>query len=261
MKILFCVGSYRRSGNTAHVAALVEEELRRLAADASITLEVETVFLGHEQIGLCRGCRVCFDQGEERCPLHDDFQPVKAKMVEADGIVVASPVYVNDVSGTMKNWIDRLAHVCHRPQFAGKCSYLITTIGGGPSSHALRTLGSALQTWGFYIVGQKGFKTGALMDKAALRARYQADAAKIAKRLFDAIHRRRFTNPSFLALMTFRIQQRVWQHAGHDSFDYRYWENQGWLASDRDFYIAHHANRAKVLLARLAGTALGPLVS
>ncbi len=140
MKILICVGSYRKNGNTARVADLVEEKLVKLAAQAHVPLEIETVFLAHQDIGLCRGCRVCFDKGEDLCPLHDDFLAVKAKMLEADGIVAASPIYVDDVCGTTKNWIDRLAHVCHRPQFAGKCAYLITTVGSGPSRHALRTL-------------------------------------------------------------------------------------------------------------------------
>lgn len=261
MNILICIGSYRRNGNTAHIAAMIEEELARRAADAGVPLAVEIIFLAHEQIGLCRGCRVCFDKGETLCPLHDDFLAIKAKMVEADGLLVASPIYVNDVSGTTKNWIDRLAHVCHRPQFAGKCTYLVTTIGSGQSSHALRTLGAALQTWGFHIVGQTGFKTGALMDKAELRARFQAETARIAGRLFDAIQQRRFANPSFLSLMTFRIQQSVWQQQPSDTVDYRYWASQGWLAPEREFYIAHHANRLKVLLARLAGAALGPFVS
>ena len=50
-------------------------------------------------------------------------------MDAADGIIFASPVYVNDVSGIAKTWIDRLAYVCHRPAFAGKCAYLIATVG------------------------------------------------------------------------------------------------------------------------------------
>lgn len=261
MKILICVGSYRRNGNTAHITKLVEHELAQLAARADVPLDVETIFLAHQEIGACRGCRVCFDQGETLCPLHDDLLAIKARMVEADGVIVASPVYVNDVSGTTKNWIDRLAHVCHRPQFAGTCAYLITTIGSGPSGHALKTLGAALQTWGFHIVGQTGFKTGALMEKTELQIRYRAEAAKIAGQMFDAIHRRRFANPSFLALMTFHIQQRAWQHASHDTVDYRYWEGQGWLEPQREFYIPHQANRAKVFLARLTGAALGPFVS
>ena len=62
-----------------------------------------------------------------------------ARMVlEADGVVLASPVYVNDVSGHVKTLIDRLAFVCHRPQFMQTPFFLATT-GGSSCRHALRT--------------------------------------------------------------------------------------------------------------------------
>ncbi len=112
MKILACVGSYRKNGNTARVVDLIEGQLDAEAARQHEPLEMETVYLGHWDIGTCRGCRVCFDQGEERCPLKDDLLAIKTKMKEVDGIIIASPVYVNDVSGIVRNWLDRLAHVC-----------------------------------------------------------------------------------------------------------------------------------------------------
>ena len=115
MKILTCVGSYRKNGNTARVVGLIEEQLQKVAAHNNEALEIETVYLGHHDIGICRGCRVCFDKGEEQCPLSDDLLAIKSKIKESDGIIIASPVYVNDVNGIVKNWIDRLAHVCHRP--------------------------------------------------------------------------------------------------------------------------------------------------
>ena len=73
-------------------------------------------------------------------------QNLFAKMQSADGLIVAIPVYVNDVSGIVKNWIDRLAFVCHRPEFAGKSAFLISTVGLGPTSHALQTLRFALSS-------------------------------------------------------------------------------------------------------------------
>ena len=122
MKILALVGSYRKRGNTARIVAMIAEELQKLATTADEILEVETVYLAHQDIGLCRGCRVCFDQGEELCPLRDDLLAIKTRMEEADGFIIASPVYVHDVNGVVKNWIDRLAFVCHRPEFKVRLS-------------------------------------------------------------------------------------------------------------------------------------------
>jgi multimeric flavodoxin WrbA len=261
MKILTCVGSYRVHGNTAQLVNLIEEGLHQVATRSNETLEIERVYLGHQDIRPCRGCRVCFDVGEKACPLKDDLLALKAKMVEADGIVIASPVYVNDVSGMVKNWIDRLAFVCHRPEFADKTAYLVATVGSGPTNHALGTLNIALQTWGFHVVGQMGFKMGALMKQDETEARFREKAERIARKFFYAIRDRQAAKPSFFSLMAFKIRQRYWQRAVQDSIDLEYWKNRGWTEPHRDFYVPHQANRVKVATARLAGAVIGRFVT
>ncbi len=261
MKIIVFVGSCRNNGNTVRVVRLIEEQLEKLADRTDQPLEIETVHLGQRKIQFCRGCRICFDRGEERCPLKDDLLATKAKMKEADAMILACPVYVNDVSGIVKNWMDRLAHVSHRPEFAGKCAYLVATVGNGPAGHALRTMRMALSQWGFHIVGQQGFKTGALMKEENLRGQFQEKTGWIAHHLFHAIRKRQFARPSFVSLMTFKIQQRYWQRVTGESVDYHFWQKNGWIESDRDFYFQHDSNRIKVISARLAGAALARFVT
>lgn len=260
MKALILVGSYRKRGNTAGIAGMVAQALQALPEHPDqaheTAVEVETVYLGHRDIRPCRGCRVCFDRGEDHCPLKDDLPAIYAKMEAADGLVIASPVYVNDVNGITKNWIDRLAFVCHRPRFAGKCATLIATVGDSPTGHTLRTLDVPLRTWGYHIVGQSGFKMGALMEREEMARRYQGRAEAIARRLYHAVRERRYTRPSFVSLMTFKIQQLSWRRAAEDSLDYAYWQGRGWIEPGREFFIPHRANRVKVAAARLAGAVL-----
>src|SRR5512141_2675725 len=165
MKILVLVGSYRRNGNTDQLTGLIKQHLQDEAQRRGAGLETETVYLGQQELQFCRGCRICFDRGEEKCPLKDDLLAIKAKMQAADGLLMASPVYVDDVSGITKNFIDRLCHLCHRPQFAGKAAFLIATTGSSRTGKTLDTMKMALRTWGFHIVGQAGFKMGALMKR------------------------------------------------------------------------------------------------
>jgi multimeric flavodoxin WrbA len=261
MKILALVSSYRKRGNTARIVQMIEGHMEAIAARRGEPLEFDTLYLGHMDIELCRGCRTCFDRGEEMCPLKDDVPAIKAQVDAADGIILASPVYVNDVNGIAKNWIDRLAYVCHRPAFAGECAYLVATVADSPAKHTLRTMNVALRTWGFHIVGQAGFKMGALMAQEEAESRFEEETAQVANAMFDAISRERFLQPSFLSLMTFKIQQRAWQHEPPGSMDYQYWKNQGWFDPDRTFYIEHRASRVKVALARLAGAVVARFVS
>jgi len=242
MRVLALVSSYRKKGNTARIVEMIEGQMEAVAAREGERLEFETLYLGHMDIEACRGCRTCFDRGEEACPLKDDVAGIKAQMDAADGIIVASPVYVNDVNGVAKNWMDRLAYVCHRPCFGGKCAAQVATVAESPTAHTLRTMNVALRTWGFHIVGQAGFKMGALMPQDEMERRYRGETAKVAEALFRAISQREFLRPSFLSLMFFRIQQLSWQREPRDTVDYAYWEEQGWFDPGRAFYIEHEAN-------------------
>lgn len=253
MKILAMVSSNRKKGNTARIVEMIVAQLQSLAARHNAPLEVETLYLGDLDMRACRGCRVCFDRGEDRCPLEDDIPAIRAKMDAADGLLLASPVYVNDVNGVAKTWIDRLAYICHRPALAGKCAYLVATVADSPTAHTLRTMDIALRTWGCHIVGQAGYKMGPLLPQEELESRFHKEAAQVAGALFQAVRQQRFLRPTFFSLMMFKIQQLAWQRESPDSLDYAYWHGQGWLDPACTFFIAHRANPVRVALARLAG--------
>jgi multimeric flavodoxin WrbA len=257
MKLLFLIGSYRKNGNTDLLTRRVAEHLREIAERSGVGLELETVYLAQYQIGTCRGCRACFDLGEEKCPLKDDVPLIKARMQQADGVLIASPVYVDDVSGLTKTFIDRLAHVCHRPEFGGKVGYLLATSGSVPTGHALRTLGAAFSTWGFYVSGRANFVMGGRMAAEQVRSRFEAKAEKIAGRLFNAVQQRKFEKPTFLSLLTFKIQQSCWQRTPGDTRDYRYWQENGWIDPRCNYYFPQRAGWLKVA----AAGALGALVA
>ena len=172
MKIIAIVGSGRKHGNTDQIVGLVETEMARIAAEKRVPLELETIYLGQQNISSCRGCHACFYRGEDKCPSHDDLLDIKARMKAADGLLLASPVYVDDVSGLTKTLIDRLAHICHRPEMAGRCAYIIATVGSSPTRHTLGTMGMAMRTWGYHLAGKAGFKMGALMDPQTSAARF-----------------------------------------------------------------------------------------
>lgn len=97
MKIISIASSYRKKGNTGNLIQLIEEQIKLIANQQDVQLEFETIFLGHSDIQSCRGCRICFDKGEEMCPLKDELLTIRDKIREADGIILASPVYVEDV--------------------------------------------------------------------------------------------------------------------------------------------------------------------
>ena len=66
---------------------------------------VEKIFLGDKNIGFCHGCGAC--NTTHKCVQHDDMAELLDKMIAADVIVLATPVYFYSVCGQMKTFIDR----------------------------------------------------------------------------------------------------------------------------------------------------------
>lgn len=252
MNILALIGSSRKKGNTARIVQMIETHMKTLAAQQNEPLAFETLFLADMDLRPCRGCRTCFDRGEDHCPLKDDVPVIRTKMDAADGVIFATPVYVDDVSGLMKTLLDRLAYLCHRPALSGKCAFPLATVADSPTGHTLRTLNAALLTWGFHRVGQAGYKLGALASAEEM-SRHQPAAATVADKLFYAVSQQHARNPAFVSLLTFKVQQLSWQRESSDSYDYAYWKTQGWLDPTCTFYFPPRSSRMKVTLARLAG--------
>lgn len=255
LKLISIVSSGRKNGNTERIVKNIEKEIMQLSKNQNIQLELEHINLAHSNIQLCKGCRICFNKGEALCPAKDDLLMINDKINQADGIILASPVYVEDVNGVMKNWIDRMAFNCHRPAFAGKTALIVTTSGIGSSKHALRTMNSALQPWGFHVASQIKFRTGALMEDKQITSLYAKQIKIASYKLFTDLYGCKSKVPSFYSLMAFKVQQSYWhKYKGeHEPLDYSYWKVRGWTEKNCDYYIQHNANIVKVALARLSG--------
>lgn len=93
-------GSPRKGGNTA--IALKEMEKIFQADD----IEVETVQIGNQDIRGCIACYICKKNG--KCVFNDIVNQVALKFQDADGLVVASPVYFGSANGTLISFLDRL---------------------------------------------------------------------------------------------------------------------------------------------------------
>ncbi|MBQ3102497.1 flavodoxin family protein [bacterium] len=118
-KVLVVSSSPRRDGNSDSLA----NEFARGAEDVGCV--VEKIFLADYNINYCTGCGVCFSC--KRCFQHDDMSFLLNKMVEADTIVLVTPVYFYNMSAQLKTFIDRC---CPRyKEMTNKEFYYILTQG------------------------------------------------------------------------------------------------------------------------------------
>ena len=102
MKVVAFNGSPRKKGNTQILINKVFEELE------AKNIETEIVQVGAKPIKGCRACYKCFENQDNRCTMDNDLvNECIAKMVEADGIILGSPVYFTNVTSEIKALIDR----------------------------------------------------------------------------------------------------------------------------------------------------------
>lgn len=98
--------------------------------------QVEKIRLSEKQIGYCRGCGVC--NSTHKCIQKDDMAALLDKMVEADVIVLATPVYFYSMDGQMKTFIDRT--VPRYTEITNKDFYFIMTAADTDSANLNRTM-------------------------------------------------------------------------------------------------------------------------
>ena len=100
MKVLMLNGSPRKDGNTSIALREMEQTF------AKEGIETETVQVGNKNIRGCIACNFCKDNG--RCVFDDAVNQLAPKFEEADGLVIASPVYYASANATLIACLDRL---------------------------------------------------------------------------------------------------------------------------------------------------------
>ena len=109
MKVIAFNGSPRATGNTHDLLRLALGELETQG------IETELMHLGKGPVSGCTACYQCVKNQNRRCVIDGDFvNTAIAKMIEADGIIIGSPVYFSDVTTQVKALIDRSGTVLRR---------------------------------------------------------------------------------------------------------------------------------------------------
>lgn len=106
MKVVAINGSARKDGNTASLIKMVFGELEKEG------IQTEMIQLAGNVVRGCMACRKCFENQNRKCVIpNDPVNEIIAKMVEADGVILASPTYFSNVTAEMKALIDRAGYV------------------------------------------------------------------------------------------------------------------------------------------------------
>jgi multimeric flavodoxin WrbA len=255
MKVLGINGSPRKK-NTLQVVQMIMDGITHP------NIEKEIITLGEHRFRLCLGCLHCIDNYEgsyEATDYHciqkdkDDVGLIKSKMMEADGIILGTPIYIMRESAHLKLVIDRLVDMAHMFPLAGKYFVVVSTIGLPPSRlpMAVEPAHTYLKYWMHELLG--AYFTGEMTvsyypELNSWPGQTEESVRKQAKELgqklaSDIIEKKRYP-PSEKDLQTFKNLKQKVIYTGTEAFkklgmpeakEAEYWKRKGWL--DKDFYI------------------------
>ena len=236
MKITVIYGNARQ-GSTWNCVRLFLEEIKKKEET-----EVIEFFLPRDLPHFCAGCFTCFLKGEDKCPHEKYVAPIAKALIEADFIVLASPVYGLDVTGGMKALIDHLCYmwISHRPapEMFRKAGAVFTTTAGAGLSHTAKTMKNSLQFWGVKKIVPFKKAVAALKweDVSDVKkAKIQKKAARMAKRAVNAVKRADKLQSPLLIKLMFGMMRGAMKKGGWNETDRAHWEANGWLAGKKPY--------------------------
>ncbi|MCG7841086.1 MAG: NAD(P)H-dependent oxidoreductase, partial [Methanomassiliicoccales archaeon] len=215
MKVLAIMGSPRKEGTGTKALKEIES---RLATHGPVQLEV--LRLKDVNLGQCRGCFQCISRGEQLCPMRKELVAIEEKIEAADGVILVSPGYVQNVSGLMKNFMDRIAYTNHRPRFFGK-KVMIVANGGSGLAKTLDALRIAIG--GPEVVSELEYTQLPWPIQERSIVKRQANLEKAVDRFYKALQVKDM-RPSFNNYMRFLFSKGTTV------------ETKEWLPADHEFY-------------------------
>ena len=167
MKVVAFNGSPRKNGNTHalinHVLAEIENE----------GIQTEMVQVGGKKIHGCIACFKCFANQDKRCSVDNDIlNPCIEKMIEADGIIMGSPVYFADLTTELKALIDRagMVAIANNALFRRKVGAAVTAARRAGAVHTFDSINHFFTIGQMIIPGSSYWNMGFGMEKGQVES-------------------------------------------------------------------------------------------
>lgn len=157
MKVIGINGSPRPAGNTSIMLKTVFETLEVEG------IETELIQVGGTDIKGCRSCYACIKNKNSKCSTRGDgFNEIFEKMVEADGMILASPTYFADITPELKALIDRAGFVSrvNGGLFRHKAGAAVISLRRGGAIHAYDSINHLFGISQMFTVGSTYWNLG-----------------------------------------------------------------------------------------------------
>lgn len=212
MKVI-AINSSRKNGNTFQFLKQIEKILKEK------NIEMEIIHLLDYTIKYCKGCELCLYQN--KCPINDDANKIMDKLRNADGIILSSPVYMRNITGKLKTFIDRTCRWFHRPELIAKPALLLSTTAGSALKSNLNYLEKVAIDWGLHPSNKIGRTVNNLKKEVELN--------EVSNFIDNLFKEKNEYKPSLQQIINFQVQKILAQKLL--KIDYNYWKKRGWTDS------------------------------
>lgn len=157
MKVIGINGSPRPKGNTQILLQTIFTELNRE------NIETELIQLGSQPVNGCKACMICVDRKDHKCIYQGDaFNDILEKLIQADGIILGSPVYSANISSQLKAFIDRASIILasNHGLFRHKVGAAVVSARRGGAIAAFDTLNHFLHSKEMFLIGSTYWNMG-----------------------------------------------------------------------------------------------------
>ena len=162
------------------------------------------------------------------CPLEDDMHQLIDKIIDCDGVIISSPVYMSNVTGTLKIFIDRLCHWYHRPQLVGLPEMSVVTTAGGSLNYVQKYIEKVAMTIGLHPTDRISKTIRELEEGVTLK--------DIDSFIWHLYNKRDEYKPSLKQIINYNVQKVLAMNVLEE--DRKYWEQRGW--DQAPFYYDCH---------------------
>ena len=214
--LLISASPHREKSQTYRLA----EEL--LACNVAF-VSVEVIHLCDLKIEFCTGCSLCHKK-VLHCPLKDDVFALLEKMLAADGIILATPNYINQVTGAMKTLFDRSSHLIHCKRLLGKYIAGVVTSGSGNDKGVVDYLEYYSHACGAQFVGS-------VSSRIPLDDAKKKEAADLGKKLVEACKTHKIYPQQQEIIDSGKAYFRKIMESRKDEWsgEYLFWKEKSWL--------------------------------
>ena len=224
-KVLMINGSFRKK-NTYNILFQLAEILKNR------DIETEILNLFDYNIKDCTGCDDPCTRGSG-CNVEDDMKMIMQKILDSDGVVFGSPVYLGNVTSKFKAFVDRTNEWFHKPELAGKPVLFVVTT-------AVTGIKDTLHFLDQYATGL-GVRKGGSITRTGANYDMPISGRELMPFLSLIQTDKKNYNPKMAELVTFQVQKVLASNSSGS--DKVFWEEKNW--NDKYYYYDCRINFAK----------------